>query len=131
MGILLFFSSRRRHTRFALGTVVQTCALPISGGRGTLAARRGLAESRPPRPAVRIQGKSAPIMKANSILDTIGNTPHIRMAKLFPDAEVWIKSERSNPGGSIKDRIGLAMIEAAERDGSLKDRKSTRLNSSH
>ena len=59
-------------------------------------------------------------MKANSILDTIGNTPHIRMAKLFPDAEVWIKSERSNPGGSIKDRIGLAMIEAAERDGSLK-----------
>ena len=59
-------------------------------------------------------------MKANSILDTIGNTPHVRMAKLFPDAEVWIKSERSNPGGSIKDRIGLAMIEAAERDGSLK-----------
>ncbi|HMP44950.1 MAG TPA: cysteine synthase family protein, partial [Sphingopyxis sp.] len=60
-------------------------------------------------------------MKANSILDTIGNTPHIRVAKLFPDAEVWIKSERSNPGGSIKDRIGLAMIEAAERDGSLKE----------
>ncbi|KAI6170399.1 Cysteine synthase [Aphelenchoides bicaudatus] len=59
-------------------------------------------------------------MKANSILDTIGNTPHIRMARLFPDAEVWVKSERSNPGGSIKDRIGLAMIEAAERDGSLK-----------
>jgi cysteine synthase A len=59
-------------------------------------------------------------MKANSILDTIGNTPHIRMAKLFPDAEVWVKSERSNPGGSIKDRIGLAMIEAAEKDGSLK-----------
>lgn len=58
-------------------------------------------------------------MKANSILDTIGNTPHIRMGKLFPDAEVWVKSERSNPGGSIKDRIGLAMIEAAERDGSL------------
>ncbi|WP_447762615.1 cysteine synthase A [Sphingopyxis panaciterrae] len=59
-------------------------------------------------------------MKANSILDTIGNTPHIRVAKLFPDAEVWVKSERSNPGGSIKDRIGLAMIEAAEKDGSLK-----------
>ncbi len=58
-------------------------------------------------------------MKANSILDTIGNTPHIRMGKLFPGAEVWVKSERSNPGGSIKDRIGLAMIEAAERDGSL------------
>jgi cysteine synthase len=59
-------------------------------------------------------------MKASSILDTIGQTPHIRMNRLFPDAEVWIKSERSNPGGSIKDRIGLAMIEAAEADGSLK-----------
>ncbi len=59
-------------------------------------------------------------MKANSILETIGNTPHIRMARLFVDAEVWIKSERSNPGGSIKDRIGLAMIEAAEADGNLK-----------
>ncbi|WP_186403252.1 MULTISPECIES: cysteine synthase A [unclassified Sphingopyxis] len=59
-------------------------------------------------------------MKANSILETIGNTPHIRVARLFPDAEVWVKSERANPGGSIKDRIGLAMIEAAERDGSLK-----------
>jgi cysteine synthase len=58
-------------------------------------------------------------MKANSILDTIGNSAHIRMSKLFPDAEVWIKSERSNPGGSIKDRIGLAMIEDAERSGAL------------
>jgi cysteine synthase len=59
-------------------------------------------------------------MKANSILDTIGNSAHIRMQRLFGDAEVWIKSERSNPGGSIKDRIGLAMIEAAEKDGNLK-----------
>jgi cysteine synthase A len=59
-------------------------------------------------------------MKADSILATIGNTPHIRMARLFPDHEVWIKSERGNPGGSIKDRIALAMIEAAEADGSLK-----------
>jgi cysteine synthase A len=59
-------------------------------------------------------------MKANTILDTIGNTPHIRVQRLFGDAEVWIKSERSNPGGSIKDRIALAMIEAAEADGSLK-----------
>ncbi|MEO5494272.1 MAG: cysteine synthase A [Sphingomonas sp.] len=58
-------------------------------------------------------------MKANTILETIGNTPHIRVAKLFPDAEVWIKSERSNPGGSIKDRIALSMVEAAERDGKL------------
>ena len=59
-------------------------------------------------------------MKADSILATIGRTPHIRMARLFPDHEVWIKSERSNPGGSIKDRIALAMIEAAEKDGLLK-----------
>jgi cysteine synthase A len=59
-------------------------------------------------------------MKASNILETIGNTPHVRVSKLFPDAEVWIKSERSNPGGSIKDRIALAMIEAAEADGSLK-----------
>jgi cysteine synthase A len=58
-------------------------------------------------------------MKADSILATIGNTPHIRVSRLFPDAEVWIKSERSNPGGSIKDRIALAMVEAAEADGSL------------
>ena len=59
-------------------------------------------------------------MKAANILETIGNTPHVRVARLFPDAEVWIKSERSNPGGSIKDRIGLAMIEDAERSGALK-----------
>ncbi len=59
-------------------------------------------------------------MKADSILATIGNTPHIRLARMFPDHEVWVKSERGNPGGSIKDRIGLAMIEAAEADGSLK-----------
>ena len=58
-------------------------------------------------------------MKANTILDTIGNTPHIRLQRLFPGSEVWIKSERSNPGGSIKDRIALAMVEAAERDGRL------------
>ena len=59
-------------------------------------------------------------MKAANILETIGNTPHIRVARLFPDAEVWIKSERANPGGSIKDRIGLAMIEDAEQSGALK-----------
>lgn len=59
-------------------------------------------------------------MKADNILATIGNTPHIRLARLFPDHEVWIKSERANPGGSIKDRIALSMVEAAEADGSLK-----------
>ncbi|HEY0960416.1 MAG TPA: cysteine synthase A [Novosphingobium sp.] len=59
-------------------------------------------------------------MKADNILGTIGNTPHIRLSRLFPNHEVWVKCERANPGGSIKDRIGLAMIEAAEADGSLK-----------
>jgi len=59
-------------------------------------------------------------MKAATILETIGNTPHIRVQHLFGDAEVWIKSERSNPGGSIKDRIALAMIEDAEKSGKLK-----------
>ena len=59
-------------------------------------------------------------MKAASILDTIGNTPHIRINRLFGDeAEVWVKSERSNPGASIKDRIALAMVEEAERSGKL------------
>ncbi len=58
-------------------------------------------------------------MKANNVLETIGRTPHIRLARLFPGAEVWIKSERTNPGGSIKDRIGLALIEAAEASGAL------------
>src|ERR1700742_4692812 len=59
-------------------------------------------------------------MKAANILETIGNTPHIRINRLFGDAEVWIKSERSNPGASIKDRIALSMIEDAETSGKLK-----------
>ena len=60
-------------------------------------------------------------MKAANVLETIGNTPHIRINRLFGDrAEVWMKSERANPGGSIKDRIALAMIEDAERSGKLK-----------
>lgn len=60
-------------------------------------------------------------MKANNILDTIGNTPHVRINKLFPaDYEVWIKLEKNNPGASIKDRIALSMIEDAEQKGILK-----------
>ncbi|MFT5933939.1 MAG: cysteine synthase A [Hydrogenophaga sp.] len=60
-------------------------------------------------------------MKAQTILDTIGHTPHVRMHRLFGAAtqQVWIKSERSNPGGSIKDRIALAMVEDAEASGTL------------
>jgi cysteine synthase A len=60
-------------------------------------------------------------MKAATILETIGNTPHIRLQRLFGDtAEVWIKSERSNPAASIKDRIALSMVEDAERSGKLR-----------
>ena len=60
-------------------------------------------------------------MKAHNVLETIGNTPHIRINRLFGNThQVWIKSERSNPGGSIKDRIALAMVEAAEKSGALK-----------
>jgi len=60
-------------------------------------------------------------MKVENILQTIGNTPHVRIQRLFgPSAQVWIKSERSNPGGSIKDRIALAMVEEAERTGQLR-----------
>jgi cysteine synthase len=61
-------------------------------------------------------------MKANSILETIGNTPHVRINRLYPsDVEVWSKLERANPGGSIKDRIALSMIEDAEAKGILKE----------
>lgn len=61
-------------------------------------------------------------MKANNILETIGNTPHIKLNKLFANSqnEVWMKLEKANPGGSIKDRIALAMIEEAEKSGTLK-----------
>ncbi len=60
-------------------------------------------------------------MKVDSILQTIGNTPVVRINRLLgANAQVWVKSERSNPGGSIKDRIALAMVEAAEKSGQLK-----------
>ncbi len=60
-------------------------------------------------------------MRVNTILETIGNTPHVRINRLYGAGhEVWIKLERANPGGSIKDRIGLSMIEDAEKRGILK-----------
>ncbi|MCO6148785.1 cysteine synthase A [Flavobacterium sp. NRK1] len=59
-------------------------------------------------------------MKANSILETIGKTPHLKLNNLFPERNVWIKLERTNPGNSIKDRIALAMVEDAEAKGILK-----------
>jgi cysteine synthase len=59
-------------------------------------------------------------MKFENVLQSIGNTPHIRVNRLFGPAQVWIKSERANPGGSIKDRIALSMVEDAERSGALK-----------
>jgi cysteine synthase A len=60
-------------------------------------------------------------MKADNVLATIGNTPHIRLSRLFPEHEVWVKSERANPAGSIKDRIALAMVEDAEITGALRE----------
>ena len=61
-------------------------------------------------------------MKANNILETIGNTPHVRINRLYPESiEVWSKLERANPGGSIKDRIALSMIEDAEKKGLLNE----------
>ena len=59
-------------------------------------------------------------MRTSNILEAIGNTPVVRLSRLFPAAEVWVKCERANPGGSIKDRIALAMVEAAEQSGALK-----------
>jgi len=59
-------------------------------------------------------------MKTKSILETIGNTPHVRINRLFGRSEVWMKMERANPGASIKDRIALSMVEDAERRGILK-----------
>ena len=58
-------------------------------------------------------------MKFNNVLETIGKTPVVRLSKIFPKHNVWIKLERSNPGGSIKDRIALAMIETAEKEGKI------------
>lgn len=61
-------------------------------------------------------------MKVNNILETIGNTPHIRINNLYPeDYEVWVKMEKANPGGSIKDRIALSMVEDAEKRGIIKE----------
>ena len=60
-------------------------------------------------------------MKADNILQTIGRTPEVRINRLYgKDHAVWIKCERANPGGSLKDRIALAMVEAAEKSGALK-----------
>jgi cysteine synthase A len=62
-------------------------------------------------------------MRANTILETVGDTPHLRLNRLYasltPRAEVWVKLERANPGGSVKDRIGVAMVEDAEQRGVL------------
>jgi len=61
-------------------------------------------------------------MKFNNILETIGDTPHVKLSNLFPKHEVWIKMERANPGGSIKDRIALSMVEDAEKKGILNEK---------
>jgi len=61
-------------------------------------------------------------MKANNMIEAIGNTPHVKINRLFPEEyEVWAKLERVNPGGSIKDRIAMSMVEDAEKKGILKE----------
>ena len=68
-------------------------------------------------------------MKADNILATIGRTPHVRINRLFgAGANVWVKCERANPGGSVKDRIALSMVEAAEQSGQLKVGATVRLS---
>lgn len=64
-------------------------------------------------------------MRANTILETIGGTPHLKLNRLFGEREVYVKLERANPGGSIKDRIALAMIEDAEEKGLIAPDKTT------
>lgn len=64
-------------------------------------------------------------MRANTILETIGGTPHLKLNRLFGEREVYVKLERANPGGSIKDRIALAMIEDAEEKGLITPGKTT------
>lgn len=64
-------------------------------------------------------------MRANTILDTIGGTPHLRLNRLFGEREVYVKLERANPGGSIKDRIALAMIQDAEEKGLITPDRTT------
>lgn len=64
-------------------------------------------------------------MRANTILETIGGTPHLKLNRLFGEREVYVKLERANPGGSIKDRIALAMIEDAEEKGLIAPGKTT------
>ena len=59
-------------------------------------------------------------MKTDNILGLVGGTPHVRLGRLFPEHEVWMKLERQNPAGSIKDRIALAMIEDAEQQGLIR-----------
>ena len=63
-------------------------------------------------------------MKYTNVLETIGKTPIVRLSKIFPIHNVWIKLEKSNPGGSIKDRIALAMIETAEKEGIINNKET-------
>ena len=116
----------RRHRPLRLGLPL-ACARPTASsppepeiladaGGKDMPDHRNPRAGRGPQPSSRERTD----MKAASILETIGNTPHIRINRLFGDAEVWVKSERANPGASIKDRIALSMIEDAERSGKLK-----------
>jgi cysteine synthase A len=81
----------------------------------------GVVQSGLGKPSITILSQQGDHVKANNILETIGRTPLVRINRLYPEGtEVWVKLERANPGGSIKDRIALAMIEDAEKKGILK-----------
>jgi cysteine synthase A len=81
----------------------------------------GVVHSRLGKLSTTILSQQGDHVKANNILETIGRTPLVRINRLYPEGtEVWVKLERANPGGSIKDRIALAMIEDAEKKGILK-----------
>jgi hypothetical protein len=117
-----------------LAALIGPVAAVVAGGVGAIAItllwarlypELRLAKTFDPPDVTAIQTQGDGSMRAGSILETIGHTAVIRINRLFGAAEVWVKSERANPGGSIKDRIALAMIEDAEQSGALQPAASS------
>lgn len=102
------------------GGAVSVAYIHITVSKKACATMHRALPVQPVSPIVRRRSGQRYTMKVENILQTIGNTPVVRINRLFGStANVWIKSERGNPGGSIKDRIALAMVQAAERSGAL------------
>src|SRR3546814_336632 len=111
---MFFFSSRRRHTRCALVTGVQTCALPICHPWPCARPPTGVVSALP-------SSRTGLAMIHDSILGTIGRTPVVRLNRVAPaNVELYAKVEAFNPGGSVKDRLAIAIILDAEARGQLK-----------